>query len=361
MPRMFTKIKSDRSGRAVRTACLALALLVLAVAALAVLFRHELSTLSSLRQRSSGVYTMTYDGDYGFDDFLKTGASSDKDIEAFVTKRLLKGIPVKLNVTGAGCTAFVTRNENGGAVFARNFDFTYSPFVQLHTNPFGGYASVSTVNLSFAGYGEDILPSSGIAIRNFLTLAAPFLPFDGMNEKGVAIALLAVPEAEPAFDPEKVTLNTTAAIRLVLDKAADIDEAVSLLSQYNIYFSGGIDCHYLIADASGRSVLVEYYDGGLRVVRPDTGYQIASNFIAYNGVNIGEGFTEFERYDAVEDFLRRNGNAVTIGRCVDILNEIGVFSGGIDKLQWSVVYDITGRTGQIWPHRRPEDGWDFGL
>ena len=361
MPRMFTKIKSDRSGRAVRAACLALALLVLAVAALAVLFRHELLTLSSLRQRSPGVYTMTYDGDYGFDEFLKTGASSDRDIEAFVTKRLLKGIPLKLNVTGAGCTAFVTRNENGGAVFARNFDFTYSPFVQLHTNPSGGYASVSTVNLSFAGYSEDSLPSSGIAIKNFLTLAAPFLPFDGMNEKGVAIALLAVPRAEPAFDPEKVTLNTTAAIRLVLDKAADIDEAVSLLRQYNIYFSGGIDCHYLIADASGKSVLVEYYDGGLQVVRADTDYQIASNFIAYNGVNIGEGFTEFARYDAVEQFLLRNNNAVTMSQCEDILNEIGVFSGAVDKLQWSVIYNITEKTGRIWPHRRPDDGWEFGL
>ncbi|MBQ6567402.1 MAG: hypothetical protein IJR93_08820 [Treponema sp.] len=36
-------------------------------------------------------------------------------------------------------------------------------------------------------------------------------------------------------------------------------------------------------------------------------------------------------------------------------------SHGIDKLQWSVVHDITGKTGRIWPHRRPEDGWDSGL
>ena len=35
-------------------------------------------------------------------------------------------------------------------------------------------------------------------------------------------------------------------------------------------------------------------------------------------------------------------------------------SHGIDKLQWSVVHDITGKTGRIWPHRRPEDGWDSG-
>ena len=63
----------------------------------------------------------------------------------------------------------------------------------------------------------------------FLTLAAPFLPFDGMNEKGLAIALLAVPEAEAPYNPDKIMLNTTTAIRLVLDKAANVEEAIELL------------------------------------------------------------------------------------------------------------------------------------
>ena len=86
-------------------------------------------------------------------------------------------------------------------------------------------------------------------------IASPFLPFDGMNEKGVAIALLAVPEAEPPYDSNKITLNTTTAIRLVLDYAATVEEAVELLRNYNIYFSGDVECHYLIADASGQSVI----------------------------------------------------------------------------------------------------------
>lgn len=35
------------------------------------MFRHELKTLSTLKEKSAGVYSMTYDGDYGFDEFLK--------------------------------------------------------------------------------------------------------------------------------------------------------------------------------------------------------------------------------------------------------------------------------------------------
>lgn len=107
----------------------------------------------------------------------------------------------------------------------------------------------------------------GALLDRFLTLAAPFLPFDGMNEKGLAIALL---------------------------------------EQYNIYFSGGIECHYLIADASGRSVIAEYFDQQLCVVEAEAAYQIASNFIAYNGLNIGEGFTEFARYDKVHAAIERS-------------------------------------------------------
>lgn len=330
------------------------------VGILCFMFRHELKTLSTLKEKGVGVYTMTYDGDYGFDAFLEIGASSDADIEAFVTKRLLKGLPIELNVSDAGCTAFVSRNEEGDIIYARNFDFLYSPFLQVHTNPDNDYASVSTVNLSFAGYGEGNLPSSGISFQNFLTLAAPFLPFDGMNEKGVCIALLAVPEVWMIDDPDKITLNTTTAIRLVLDKAATIDEAVELLRKYNIYFSGDVTCHFLIADATGKSVIVEYYDNGLQVVESDTDYQIASNFIAYHGLNIGEGYTEFDRYDAVEKVLQNN-NTVTMGDCEKLLNTIGVYDGETDKLQWSVVYNLTDKTGRIWPYRDTGEAWDFTI
>lgn len=92
----------------------------------------------------------------------------------------------------------------------------------------------------------------------------------------MAIALLAVPEASAPNDQDKITINTTAAIRLILDKTASVDEAVQLLQQYNIYFSGGIDCHYLIADSTGKSVIVEYYDGKVCVVESEDDYQIAS-------------------------------------------------------------------------------------
>ncbi len=337
-----------------------IALLSILMAAF-LLFWNELRSLMSLEKMDDyGMYEMTYYGDYGFDEFLEVGANNDADIEAFVTRRLLKGLPIDLGVTGDGCTAFVVKDENGNVLFGRNFDFTYAPSLQLFTAPDNGYASVSTVNLAFAGYSKDNLPEGSFFDR-FLTLAAPFLPFDGMNEKGLAIALLAVPEAQAPYSFDKVTLNTTTTIRLVLDKAATIEEAIELLKQYNIYFSGGIECHYLIADASGHSVIVEYVDQELCVVETEAEYQIASNFIAYDGLNIGEGFTEFERYDEVENAIETNGGMLEVRQAVQLLAHVGVFDGDADKLQWSVLYNLTTGNGEIFANRKTNHLIEFHL
>jgi hypothetical protein len=339
-----------------------LSVILLIIIAVAVLFWNELRSLASIKKIDDyGMFQMTYYGDYGFDEFLLTGASSDRDIEEFVTKRLLKGLPINLNITGGGCTVFITKNDNGEIIFGRNFDFPYSPSMQVVTRPKNGYASVSTVNLSFAGYSENNLPS-GLNFKSFLALVAPFLPFDGMNEKGLAIALLAVPEANPSFDANKIMLNTTTAIRLVLDKAATVDEAVDLLKQYNIYFSGGVNCHFLIGDASGKSVLVEYYDSGLQVVTTDESYQIASNFIAYNGLNIGEGYDEFVRYDKVKDAINNNNGTLNEEQVVALLAEVDVIDDeGKDNLQWTVIYNLSALNGIIFAHRNTGNLIEFRL
>ena len=337
------------------------AFLVVAIAAIS-LFGNELKSLLSIKKLDDyGMLQMRYYGDYGFDDFLKNGAESDADIEAFVTKRLLKGLPIDLNVAGDGCTAFAVQSEAGDILFGRNFDFSYAPSMQVYTRPKNGYASVSTVNLSFAGYSQDKLPS-GINPKSFLALAAPYLPFDGMNEKGVAIALLAVPETHLEKDVDKLTLNTTTAIRLVLDKAATVEEAVALLRQYNIYFSGGIDCHYLIADASGKFVLAEFWDGQLQAVTTDAEYQIATNFIAYNNLNIGEGYDEFDRYDQVQAAIEEHNGTLTEEQALKTLTEVGVYGeNGEDKLQWSVLYNLTDLSGVLFAHRNSENQTDFQL
>jgi hypothetical protein len=330
--------------------------LILVIAA-ALLFGNELRTLSTLKIADEHpLYTMSYYGDYGFDEFLKVGASSDRDIEAFVTKRLLKGLDIKFNITEAGCTAFTAYNSEGQRIFGRNFDFDYAPALLLHTKPQNGYASLSIVNLSFAGYSADNLPQP-MSFNSFLTLAAPYLPFDGINECGVTMALLAVPMAEPPQKSDQITLNTTTAIRLVLDKAKDTEEAVSLLKNYNYYFSGDVECHYLISDASGRSVIVEFLEGDIKVTPNDGGYQAASNFIAYNGLNIGEGYTEFERYDTVMTALEASRGKLSEENAMALLSEVVI----PERTQWSAVYNQDNKSVTICMGAHYEKQYQFRM
>ena len=222
----------------------------------------------------------------------------------------------------------------GTSIFA-----TRPPALLVWTKPRKGYASISMVNLAFAGYGAGNLPVPGRA-SSFLTVAAPFLPFDGMNEKGVAMALLAVPKADPPKLPGRVSLNTTTAIRLVLDKAASVDEALALLGRYNLYFSGKVECHYLIADRSGKAVVVEFQDGKMEVVPQTKSYAIATNFIMLPGRILGEGGDEFVRYDRLDALLRASGGVIAEGDAMRALDSVH----SAKYTQWSVVYNLkTGR------------------
>jgi hypothetical protein len=118
------RLKSERISslkKVVRKAIFSTGVIVLIVLALAAtLFWKELRTLASLKTIDDHpLYAMTYQGDYGFDEFLKVGAQSDRDIEQFVIKRLLKGINIDLNITSAACTAFAAQNNNGERIYGR--------------------------------------------------------------------------------------------------------------------------------------------------------------------------------------------------------------------------------------------------
>ncbi len=117
----------------------------------------------------------------------------------------------------------------------------------------------------------------------------------------------------------------------------------------------------LIGDAGGNSVLVEYYNGQMRAVTTDEAYQIASNFIAYQGVNIGEGFTEFERYDAVKEAIDSNGGVLSEERALSLLAEVGVLNDGEDKLEWTVVYNMSSLEGSIFANRNTDNIIEFQL
>ena len=78
---------------------------------------------------------------------------------------------------------------------------------------------------------------------------------------------MAVSHGEGGSDAEKATLDSLEIIRLLLDHATEVDEALALFDDYNIDWGSGPPVHYLIADASGDSAVVELIDGSAVVTR----------------------------------------------------------------------------------------------
>ena len=251
---------------------IAIALLVLLAIGLGVfiyggwkMFGDEIQAIRTLRMIDDKVYTFTYKGDYGFKGFLEQGgAKTDEEMARYIAAFLSKGymdVPSADSVQiNAGCTSV-----DSEAILGRNFDFKDEgqSSVIVRTEPDDGYKSISTSTFAFLGYNADWHPVAGM--DGFLALATIYIPLDGMNEKGVCVAdLIELDGKTEPFDTPKPDLTIVGAIRLILDYAASVDEAVELLEQYDIHPSIGSAHHLSIADGK-RSVAVEWDCGQIHV------------------------------------------------------------------------------------------------
>ena len=235
------------------------------------------------------------------------------------------------------CSLFTTLGTGGDKIYGRNFDWSISPALLLFTDPPDGYASVSMVDLEFLG----IRPEDSIDLANLpleqraALLSAPSMPFDGMNEYGLTVGMAAVPgdyHEHALYDPSKPTIGSIGIIRQILDHARDVDEAVGFFEQYNIDFRGGPLIHYLLADPSGKAVLVEIYQGEMFLLPNEETWHLATNHFRCNAKGDGGCI----RYHSVAERLAEVNGQLDVEGAMQLLSEVKQ-----EMTQWSVVYDMT--------------------
>lgn len=259
----------------------------------------------SIYKLQDGLYVMEYRGDYGFDKFLAQGGAADDSAVAdyligFLSGGFYRKADNELKPGNYGCTTVCVKDKNGAVYFGRNFDWKKGRAMIVHTVPKNGYESLSTCCLDFLGFGDDYQPDGSMPER-IQTLAAIYVPVDGMNEAGLVIAdLMAGDNEETHQKTDKPDLTTTTAIRLLLDRAANVDEAVELLKQYDMNSSIGAAHHFAIADKSGKSVVVEYVNGEMLVAETN----IVTNHYLADSPKKGVGDEESHaRFDHVSEFI----------------------------------------------------------
>lgn len=310
-----------------------LSFVLICTAAVAVLFGNDILTILSLEKYDApGLYSVDYHGDYGFDEFLEVGAKDWDEYGDYIKSTLAHGLAAKLDDSGTSCSTFVCRNEKGDVLFCRNFDYTVSPCLVTVTKPSNGCASIGASNMGFCGFGvnENIEPHK-LNMTNALALSGPYFTTDGMNEYGVAMSVLDCSWARLSEVEGAPTLVTCAMIRMILDNAKSVDEAIELFKSYNMSRDNP-NHHFMIADSTGRAVVMEYTGDGVVAVESD----VVTNFDLY-GTSDGEKICR--RYKYIKEKLEECGGVMSEDEAMDVLCEVKV------RLQYSTIYNLT--TGEV--------------
>ncbi|MDE6580697.1 MAG: linear amide C-N hydrolase [Ruminiclostridium sp.] len=302
---------------------------------------------SQVTELEKGLSAVRYSGDYGFDGFLSQGgAASDSEVVDFISKKVLssarglsfEGVPF-------GCSTVSAVDAEGNRLFGRNFDWNKCSAMIVHSVPENGYSSISTVNTDFinmSGLKLSDLPDQAQAV------ICMYAPLDGLNEKGLAVSVNMIEDSDTiSQNTDKPDITTTTTIRLLLDRAADADEAVSLLKEYDMHASMGFMMHIAIADSKGKSVVVEYVKNEMIV----TETPVVTNFYLAEGEKHGIGTAQSKgRYDILMKTLSEN-EKMTMENVRDALDSVSKHNfGGSESTEWSIVFNQT--TGEVHYYHR---------
>ena len=356
----------------IRVLAVLAAVILVCIAVFAGIYFTRLRTLASVEKLSSyddgyDLYRMDIKYDYSIDDVINCGITDDQSMIDAIIGEALPLLPVHIKAPSFGCTAFTATDTDGDVHMGRNYDFKNDTSAMLvYCAPKGAYRSVAFAALDNVSANA---PTAGISSR-LAALTAPFICLDGMNERGVSIAVLTLDSEPTRQSTGKPTIFTTLAIRLVLDRAATTEEAVELLSGYDMMATSGRDYHFYITDASGDGRVFEYdCEDGARSLTVTKSEAVTNFFIMYkdevlpnqkNGI-YGHGR---ERYDAVIGVLDEQRDRITDGTVWDALRASSQDPNPVDitsNTQWSINYNNTDLTAEIAIRRHWDDAVLYNL
>lgn len=302
------------------------------------------STLKTLKQLDNNLWMMEYKSDYGLDVLLNQGVSSLLGLVRFLQKQVrLPKLAQNKNHNGFACSTFNARTVEGDYIFGRNFDYKEAPCVVVWTAPENSYRSVAVVDTTMFVHGTE-----HVTFKNSKThlraMAAPYASMDGINEKGLSIAVLELKSKSTKQNTGKKTITTTVAIRAVLDKCATVDEAIKLFSSFDMHDSLGLNYHYQIADANGCSAIIEYVDNKMCVIeqkKKDDNLILTNYFLTPGGDNHdGRGM---DRYEHIEKRLKLTDGVISEDDAMELLSQVTLNYrhklGHMVIALWSTVYN----------------------
>ncbi len=297
--------------------CALLLVLIISFIFLWCSFGRRVSGALSVKQLEKGLYSLEFTGDYGLDKLLESSnALSESKLTEFLKKTLSAKICYQPQIAKSFTSSSIV-SKNGQILFGRNFDSSCGNVMLVHTKSSKGYESISTTCLSLFT-SLDFLPDKNLS-NKLTSLASIFFTLDGINEKGLYVACLNV-------NSDNVSIASTVAVRILLDKASTTNEAIKLLKNLDFNFSG---VHFAIADESGNSKVVEYVDNQMVILDQS----VATNHLLSPVQASTSDQTSVDRFNALSLSVTQSKNEG------DVLNALkSDAQNGKNKTTWSIVY-----------------------
>ena len=334
------------------------------------------------------IYEINYTEDYKLDAALDADIDGVPALLGFVMQNLLDVQSTKPQAVSydAGCSAFACPDKTSGDfLMGRNFDFnhidattgerTMIPVIAVHTAPKGGKKSVSFVDGLFIGYKSGFYTDGKSDLS--MLMALPYVLLDGINEDGFAICVLKL-DGKPTKQeqPGKKKIFTTVAMRMLLDRASTVKEAVEMLKQYNMCMDNDpASYHYLMADATGDFAIVEYTNSDLEqhpdkmeVHTGDDAWRYVTNFyVSPSMADTDHGFNHsthgMARYLTLRDRLAQLNYRTTPAEAFALLQDVAQgpehpeLSTGFT--QWTEVYNLSRKSLTLSILREWNKSFDF--
>lgn len=356
------------------------------------LWRNEIRTIASLHsvEGNKYLYFMEYKANYDLDEVLASDIDQNPELLEYVTKKIGKGLPIKGKsaqvadengkMNTFNCTSLQARNAAGdGFLYGRNYDYFQNPTLVTLSHPKKGYASLAVSDMSHFGYSLEELPTS--FMKKLLCLAAIYAPVDGINEKGLCTSVMALPRQPANQQTGKHSVGTSVIMRLWLDRCATVQEALNLLSTVDVHHDSlvGSGYHYMVADAQGDCVIVEFdKEEGWKtmVVRKpaDANHLLVTNHLLSDKFRTTEpdpavgnpNSRSWWRYEVAENYLGQRNGVLTSDQVMECLGlvhweHLELPNGKIEVTQYSNVYDQSALTLRMRPWNDYSRIYDFRL
>lgn len=305
-----------------------------------VMLFNQIRTMLTIKKTGDGLYTMKNLECTDTRGMLDSGSSSINELLNWTLGRHLYGAPnIFADNFRFGCSAFAAETPDGKHIFGRNFDYPETDTLLIHSHPEGAYESIGIADLGVLGVGKTYPISPDSPLGRAAMMITPYFVVDGMNEKGLAAGILQLSEEETHQDNGKPDLLIFCAIRAILDRCANVDEALALLDKYDIHSDMRTDFHLFVTDKSGRYVVVEWLDGKMVT----TERACCTNSIVAPGKHYNEGNPD-NRMETIEKQLG-DTRVVTDKRAMEILALVK--SNSMFETEWSCVYNLDDFTVNI--------------